>query len=399
MYSKIERKLGMSKRLYSIIVGLGIMLLFSGCNSNAETVNSKNNGEKIKTNSYYSFDADSNQTYWKGNCIKKAEKGYYYFYNNRLYFWDKETMESILVCIVPDCKHKDEYCNAYFGSYGDKLQYDFLDLGLEITDKNIYAIGYERSEVTDFYLYRISRDGTEREKLFYLYSTEKDYYFYEYIMHRGNLYQAVINEERACLEKTSLDNKVTTIIDLSQYYGVCLDTILGYGDYIYFDAAWYEDKEQKKLQAKLYRYNVNTDKLEVVLDDFICNGYQMVDENCMIYMELDYSIKKMDIRTGKEIILRPTDGNFFDFSYDGVYLYINNHYDNKIEVYNLDGNKIDEIEFYGGNCYFGDSEYLFVQDMADKNGELSEEYGTYILDKSQIGSDKKEWKGLEYYGD
>lgn len=366
-----------------------MLLLFCGCQSSKETIQNQKN----------TFDINSNQSYWGDNFIKKSEKGYYYIFDSRLYFLDKKTMESVLVCTVPDCKHEDEYCTAYIGTYGDKLQYGFLDFGLEITDKYIYIIGSEESQVTDFYLYRISRDGTEKEKLFYLYSTDKNYMFYEYKMHRENLYRAVTIEEKKCLEKTSLDGKVSTIIDLSQYNSVCIDTIQGYENFVYFDAGWYEDEEKKNMVSRLYRYNIDTNKVEVVLEDFICNGYQIVDNTCIVYMDMDYNIKKKSIETGKEAIIRPTDGKYSVFSYDGTNVYFHNSIKNKIEVYNLEGKNIDNIEINNGNCYFGDSDYLFVSDIPNKNSEYSESCGLYVFDKKQIGSGKQDWKGIGYYTD
>lgn len=379
----------MRKRINSIIIVLCMLLLFCGCHSSKETIQNQKN----------TFDINSNQSYWGDNFIKKSEKGYYYIFNSRLYFLDKKTMESVLVCTVPDCKHQDEYCTAYIGTYGDKLQYSFLDFGLEITDKYIYIIGSEESQVTDFYLYRISRDGTEKEKLFYLYSTDKNYMFYEYKMHRENLYRAVITEEKKCLEKTSLDGKVSTIIDLSQYNSVFLDTIQGYENFVYFDASWYEDEEKKNMVSRVYRYNIDTNKVEVVLEDFICNGYQIVDNTCIVYMDMDYNIKKKSIETGKETIIRLTDGKYSVFSFDGTNVYFHNNVENKIEVHSLEGKNIDNIEINNGNCYFGDSDYLFVSAIPNKNSEYSESCGLYVFDKKQIGSGKQEWKGIGYYRD
>lgn len=382
----------MEKKISSIIVYFAILLLLCGCNEKTQ----KASGEKEITNIFH---INENQRYWSNKNIKKVEKGYYYFYGERLYYLNQETMEAMLVCTTPDCKHNDKYCNAYFGLYGDNYEYSFLDIGLEVTDKYIYVIGIEELDVTNFYLYRVSRDGTKREKLFYLYSTEKNYSFYDYIMHRESLYRAVINEKKAYLERTNLEGTVTTIFDLSQYHGVSLDTIQGYKDYIYFYATYYQDKERKKLCSKLYKYNINTHKIEVVLDNFICNEYRLMDENNLIYMDLDYSIKRKNIKTKEEKVIRPTDGNYSEFSYDGNNVYFNNVMNDKIEIYNLQGKKIDEIEIYGGNCSFGDSKYLFVENMPDKDGEFSEKYGLYVFDKSKIGSKEKEWKGIECYKD
>ena len=177
----------MNQKTKLLIMFLVISIVISGCNpKNEKNTNSTNeNNSSTGTKEFYTYSANSNQPYWVGSNIKKVDQGYYYISAYLLYFFDTVSNESYVVCSSPDCSHSNETCSAYLGNYGDNGEYGFLTNGLEVSDTYIYVMGYEKSTVTDFYLYRINKDGTNKKKLFYLYSTDKDYYFYPFTMHEN----------------------------------------------------------------------------------------------------------------------------------------------------------------------------------------------------------------------
>ena len=118
---------------------------------------------------------------------------------------------------------------------------------------------------------------------------------------------------------------------------------------------------------------------------------------------------------------------FCAVAYDGKYIYLDNYasifkdttakdedydtYRRHIVVMDTSGNKIDDIHIEtNGLCYFGDSDYLFVDmnEIYDEPIEIRFDHGDMIqlysfpelvrleaLDKSQIGTAKHEWMLLK----
>lgn len=371
------------KQCYMVL--LSMFLLISGCSSQEKQA-------AEKTDVKNRFDENGDQSFWSDSLsnIRRTKKGYYFFENDKLYFMDEESMKPILFCAVSDCKHEDEKCNGYFGVYGKDLSKGFYTNALFSTQKGLYTIGYEIAEVTDLFLYKVSKDGSKRKKVGYLTSIKNgDNFSCNYTMYKEKLYKFDTNKK--CLEQINLSNaKSKTIWDLSGKHGVTLDTIRGEGNYLYFDVSWYEDK--KKLSSGLYRYNLQENKKEKVVDDFICNSFQIIGKEHILYMDLNYNLNIYTITTGKEKQIRKSDGNFGEFSCDGQYLYYWGNNSKQVEVYSLDGKKIEDIAFPYTQCYFGDSGYLFA-DGCDENAE-KEEKGILLayFDKNQIGTGKQKWK-------
>ena len=43
----------------------------------------------------------------------ETETGWYFQYNGLLYYIDKESVKTTVLCGKPDCKHADPTCNAW----------------------------------------------------------------------------------------------------------------------------------------------------------------------------------------------------------------------------------------------------------------------------------------------
>ena len=146
------------KQCYMVL--LSMFLLISGCSSQEKQA-------AEKTDVKNRFDENGDQSFWSDSLsnIRRTKKGYYFFENDKLYFMDEESMKPILFCAVSDCKHEDEKCNGYFGVYGKDLSKGFYTNALFSTQKGLYTIGYEIAEVTDLFLYKVSKDGSKRKKV------------------------------------------------------------------------------------------------------------------------------------------------------------------------------------------------------------------------------------------
>lgn len=375
----------MMKKIKAVFLTGVLTGLLIGCSNNEEIYTD------ISQQPIVSFNEEEDQTFWYFDGICKVDNGYYLFLDDLLYFCDDKSMQPVLLCTSPNCTHETEMCNAYFGVYGDELEKGFYTNILYVFNNNLYTIGYEISDVIDLYLYCISKDGTERDKVSYLSSLDSEYFIADYTAHKGFLYKVDDSEGKKCFIRYNMKNcKQECIMDLSDKVGAGMDSVYGYKNYVYFAANWFEDEAMSIQKNMIYRYNIDNGEIETVLEDFICNEFQLIDENTLLYYDLDYSIKRLDILTGEEYVIRETKGEYGLFSYDGTNVYYYDESGDCIEIYDVEGNEIDVIELDNMECYFGDENYLFAYSYLD-NGEV----GTYMyLDKKQIGTDNKDWNTL-----
>lgn len=394
---------------YCIHILLVIILFCTGCSTSNENQTAAQNIPTVSSilsdESLYKYTADESQNYWGSNgnnYIKKVENGYYYIYEDLLYYFDKTSETSTVVCSSLDCSHNTSDCSAYFGDYGDLRQYGYNTMGFEIYDNNIYIIGYEMNEVCDFYLYRVNLDGSEREKICYLYSAEKDedgYFSYGYTltMHNGCFYGTVDQENGwACLGRISADGEITTISDYSDKEYFYIGIVRCYGNYVYYNVSSYSDEDYNDYNSDLYRYNIDTEETELVIEDFFFSeGYLLIDEENILYLNSDNEFNIININTeDKTTVLEWNEEYCNGFSYDGIYIYIIDM-SSDVCIYDTAGNFVDKITC--GTCLFGDSEYLFVEAGDEPGAEQSGNgWGLWALDKSQLGSENKEWIMLGY---
>lgn len=87
---------------------------------------------------------DSLCTRTSAGYMAEVEKGYYYSFDNILYYADKSNLSKwVPVCNKPDCRHEDDDCNAYIG--GEFLLYEsriyFRDSIQKYEPNNKTAIG------------------------------------------------------------------------------------------------------------------------------------------------------------------------------------------------------------------------------------------------------------------
>ena len=357
----------------------------------------------VDEDSLYAYNENSSQNYWGSfagsNYIREVDNGYYFFFNDVLCYFDKNSKSSTVVCSSLNCTHDNEECSAYFGIYGDASQYGFNTMGFEIYEDYIYLIGYDISEVWDCYLYRCNLDGTGRTKIGYLYSIDADedngyITSYELTMHNGCLYGILDSEnEYSCISKITLDGEVTKIVECNEGYYPSIDSVQCYNNYVYYIEKWYESEDYTGYNSCLYRYNINSEEIECLIEGFYYNfGYLLIDDNKVLYMNTDENFCVKDISTKDEsVIIESNAEDLWSFSFDGRYIYIVSGDDSVLDVYDTEGNLIDEITDFD-NCFFGDSEFLFVEASCEpESGQSCDGWSWWVLDKSQIGETDKDW--------
>ncbi len=286
-------------------------------------------------------------------------------------------------------------------------------MDLEIYNDHIYKLGTEKGEVMDFYVYQVSMDGSERKKLFYLYSVEPSpmggfTWTYDFIMIDGYYYGILRDQEQPYdLTKIRLDGEKTLIYDMSGKSFPDIARLQGAGDYLYFTAQWEESDGQTCYT--LMRYNIKTDEIETVLEDFMGSEYCVIDENHIFYYDISNSCYMADLQSGVTECVVENTNEIIQASFDGDHIYLvdmdADTGDEEICVYDTDGTAKDVIRIPpSASVLFGDEEYLFLESDAEPGTgqearqDDGQEYRTeymWILDKSQIGSQKKDWMKME----
>lgn len=344
------------------------------------------------------------QQYWSSENIKAVDNGYYFIESDKLYFWDKNKKSGTVACSNAGCSHSDERCNAYFGSYGENDQYGYGNLDLEIYGDHFYKMGYEFGDTTDLSVYSISMDGSERKKLFEAYSIEKEgggyKISYKWKMLDGSYYGVLDSEDDSYgLSRIELDGSSRVVYDMTGKEHAHIDDFTGEGLNLYFTATWEENGDYRN---SLVRYDTQKDQAEVVEEDYPGSEARFIDDHTLIYQDVKNNYYKMDLDTKKDELLIEGENSFYRMSTDGVYIYVST--DTGLNVYDLDGKKIDEIAAAEADVKFGDSEYLFIESSYEPETQPTEEQleadeqppeCMWILDKKQIGSAKKDWMKME----
>lgn len=387
-------------RKCSIIFILCFVLLLCSC-SNGDTDGDyiEDFEERIKVTSdidfgytAYNIETDS-QNYF--DSISKdyaaTADGYYTCNDFRLCFIDRESCrEAFPVCTRANCLHNDTDCDSYFNEFSLDISY---------YEKNLYTVLTEHGDsLTTYWLYKISLDGSRREKLFYLYSTASPSNVPTYIIHRGYVYFKYDDGENCHFMKSGLDgSNQQEIFRTSSQGGIW--NISGYGDGVLFCATL---DNTKLFTDRILYYSQTEDELYKIAE----KAYYLfaATEDSIIYTDGNNLLKTNIEDLSTEVFAEGVGGRL-TCSYDGQYIYVDNElvlfnfYDQensdyserKIDVYSRNGSLVDTIRLPGqkGHADFGDEAYLFL-DFYD-----GREYNTYRFDKSQIGTGNYEWVEIE----
>lgn len=374
-----------------ILILLCTVIMLCSCkpkNVNEGYVDDDNELISLSTDIYYGDTAYNIETdianYFSYLQIYTAcSDGYYTFIRrgtiggNQLMFIDKESKQCLPVCSNVDCLHNNDQCDASFGEFISRVNY---------YKNKLYTVLIEKSVDTGewiFSLYKISTDGSAREKMFELFSAAGDPIIPEFYIHRGYIYYQISSGEDSYLYMRKLDGEEVKLVykvenDLS---GIC--TPKGYGDGILFSIM---DEDAK---YKILYYSQQSDSLYEIADNI--NWSFAVAGDSVICIE-ENTMKKINLTDlNTEVILEEIGGNI-ELSSDGKYIYVDNlnmvreddYSGRKIDVYDTSGKHLDTIDLDGqyNTADFGDKEYMIFT----FNGSR-----ICIFDKSQIGSETHAW--------
>lgn len=114
----------MKKLLVTLLAG-AMLFSLAACGDNGTgggklpPAQSGGNGSALSTD----FQQHMKTADWfKLGPMCETETGWYFQYNGLLYYIDKESVKTTVLCGKPDCKHADPTCNAWVNTSISKLQ-------------------------------------------------------------------------------------------------------------------------------------------------------------------------------------------------------------------------------------------------------------------------------------
>ena len=171
------------KHILTILLAAILILLFASCSSNSENESQTGKSNAPGTDSdssSFGTDFQKNMAQTQGGFTYpcESEDGYYFVGSNGyVYYVDKVTESTTVLCGKPECSHDDEECNAYAGT------------ALTYYDGKLYYFSDSNSSWTQ--IYSMNPDGTDHTlvQTLDIDSAGDSYVGYaEPIIHRGMVY-------------------------------------------------------------------------------------------------------------------------------------------------------------------------------------------------------------------
>lgn len=408
------------KKCISFILSLMLLFSFTSCNSGEKSTvtSTEPTGETDSTNvandtqlcndaplpnGDTKFRLGDDQTGFIARCDMKVSNGSgdYMFYRGALYYCDYRSQTTVPLCNKPDCKHDidayDSDCNAAF----DESEF-YYDKGIAYYDDSLYLLGKENGGSDDLFsnssaktisLFKVSKTGSTREEICTLFDTTDINTIGVFTVHRGYAFWSINADDGTKLYSMSLENKDSKrLVFESNKSAAGINRFMGVGNSLYFSYSYAVDYNYNEWEGGICRYDFETDKIYSLVNSYSCFT---VADNRLFYLDSDIAPKKIFVCTldGKNVKeFAPCPDNSWHIFSDSEYIYLSNSgNDNissgeyKLSVMTFDGKTVDTIEI-------PDSCELLVG--ATMQNIYMIDNGLKALDKSQIGTDKKEWRTI-----
>ena len=329
-------------------------------------------------------DGQSEFSYTRG---ASSDLGLYFWEESRgkLMYYDKASKRQVPLCNRPNCKHEDETCNADFYSRITG-PIDFYKSMIYYHGENVYIVGDDSESYVN--LYKVAPDGSGWEKYMTLFKAEKtitmendgmsvEWRYPSIYLHKEYVYYVDNSESLPKLRRIQMGGSEIEIVAESQGDRAMLYRVKCYGDFVFFQSAYYIGEE---IFGGIYAYNVKNGEVALVKADAI-RDYYLVDD--LLYYEMGEIIYQYDLRTGEttELSVRCSNdsGNYL-VNETGIYVATSGI--GSLDIYDKDGKHLGNITDQRiWSIYFGEDGYfladtigvgcavLKVEDVLNGNGE------------------------------
>ena len=380
------------RRIRLISIFLLAIFLFTGCGNVAGGVETTN-PEPIVSGPMPGFDAQNK--YANFNVVSFQETDNFFcgstLLGDQLYYYDKETGISGILCADPACSHDGSSCGAFVKNGATMFLYDGLR----------YWITNDIADGTDYILWQGDISGANQKKVKTI-SFENiilQFQPQQYAIHRGNFYflgtadtvSGVSTGTRLTLMGSPLDDSKGFATLFDQTYNTYVNPSVRYvGNYAFLLVQTWT--EAGSVDLTIYKIDLNSGETEIVYEEMggtSCDGF-WVTEQGDVYLANLCSVCKIENGALVSVAtFEHTDGvaNLMDGIAVSTYLEDNLRC---IEI----------IDFAGNTLYDGP---MFTADIPGLDGDPNQ-YRIYSMlivggdtDKLIIGLSSFESNSMEYY--
>lgn len=381
------------KRRFIILV-LTVCLLLTTCGGNTDI----DSGTQKETDSdafVSTSGLDAQNKYAILNVVSFQETDNFFcgsgLIGEQLYYYDKETGISGILCADPACSHDSSSCGAFVKSGASVFLYN----------GQRYWITNDIADGTDYILWQGDISGVNQKKVKTIRYENiiLQYQPQQYAIHRGNLYflgtadtiSGVNAGLRLTLMGSSLDDSAEFTALFDQTYNANVNATVRYvGNYAYLLVQIWT--EVGSVDLTIYKIDLNSGETETVYEELggtSCGGFWVTEQE-EIYLATQYSVCKVE--NGAIVTVA-------DFKHTAD---VTNLMDGIAVTTYLEDNLrcIEIIDFAGNTLYDGP---MFTADIPGLDGDPNQ-YRTYSMlivggdtDKLIIGLSSFENNSMEYY--
>ena len=383
----------MKKTIKFLCIFLILISLF-GC--------SKETSELNIDSENYLFDTDYQYFINSTSVMARSDKGYYYFDDCLLKFFDTEKRIETVVCDQSNCEHTDNDCSAYFDHHYSKTVLSYYN-GSLITD---YI--ETKNNISTHYACSISTDGKSRKKKCKLYKTTGSSSA-RFCVHRGYVYlvRELASEEKnkstLKIYKAPLETKKNSLQEIFSFtgYDCSLTGFEIYANHLYFDLSYYTDSKGNGYSTVVFDYDLINDKCnEINLNNYEY-GFIVNNRNIVYYNKKSQNYDIYNIDT-KKVINKININEIGYISFDGENYYIDTAQSvnigindiRTIYIVNPQGKILKEISIDNDNqCHFGYKDFIFFDKYNNEFG--SSKIIKIYYDKAINNSSNSEFISVE----
>ncbi len=367
-------------------------LLFCACGQQATQEPEKELGEEYVSGSDY-------QTFF-GTMpqVQKVGDGYYLLVSERLFYYDGSMEQAVPVCGRADCNHLGENCNAKMSGANEINYYDH----------KFYYIASENDEKEKWFLYSLSEDGEQREKVLQIATLDPQDQgiSFQLCVHRGYAYFSVrkissLERRKAIVQRISLRGKATcSEIMYMEGYGAAIEDLSAYGNTLVVVGSYANSADSD------FRWHTNFVDIQsggVKQDVLFEPGRDLIfiyKNREYVYYYDSHKLYRRNIDTNDTKEVKTDSDVYVACNSDGAHLYSCNwdqcretkdYRDYRIDAYDMDGNKAGNIPLTEGmDWQYGDETSCFAYAFDNKTGSCS----VRLFDKGQLPGEGGEWKNI-----
>lgn len=328
------------KSIYIILLVLLVMIIGSGCSKNKVSISETDQAEYCK--------------------IGGTDSGYYFLKDSGMgqliYFFDKESKQTIPLCNKGNCTHNSEECDAFFlRPSPESVAIDVtLSCGIRYYDEGLYVLDDGKTGIE---LIRISTDGTKREFVCTI-SENRKAHIAQFCINKGMVYFAEdiykLGDCASRLYVKDINSNETSrcIFEKTSDESVNIFEVQGYEEGVYF-LLWVAEEDANN---GFELYLISDDVAEPIIQGHNIRRY-VVDENYIYFICFDGSVHKYDKASGQDEIIYNTGSDLaYYMEMDSNYIYLDNGFgrmrkfflenesiEPELRVLDFDGNLINSI--------------------------------------------------------